>query len=290
MTDSRIAWQFTALTFLIAYGFAGALVIAGRFGYEMNNIVTTFPEFLANVPFSIYILSPAIASYIVLRRGGKVSGVREWLRIVFFAKGRPAGFLLVLSALVLYFLLHLLVSGPSAYALPWFMLILSLPGNLIIGGLEEAGWMTALQPQLDRRWGFLVSSLAVGTIWLLWHLPLFFIPGTNHESGVINFWMFAVQIMAFRFLYGAVLAVSAQNAVFLCVLFHTMFNAASFTAGVPPTTWAGTITANAAVVALAVGAVFFSRRHTERTPRRLSFGVSRHAVENLRRTSKRGVL
>ncbi|MGW9403691.1 CPBP family glutamic-type intramembrane protease [Arthrobacter sp. NPDC055585] len=274
MTDSRIAWQFTALTFLIAYGFAGALVIAGRFGYEVNNVVTSFPEFLANVPFSIYILSPAIASYIVLRRSGKVSGVREWLRIIFFAKGRPAGFLLVLSALVLYFLLHLLVSGPSSYALPWLMFFMSLPGNLIIGGMEEAGWMTALQPQLQRRWGFLISSLVVGAIWLVWHLPLFFIPGTNHESGVINFWMFAVQIMAFRFLYGAVLSVSPQNAVFLCVLFHTMFNAASFTAGIPPAAWAGTITANAAVVALAVGAVVYSRRHAQGTFRLLTSGFT----------------
>ncbi|MER2133190.1 MAG: CPBP family intramembrane glutamic endopeptidase [Arthrobacter sp.] len=184
------------------------------------------------------------ASYLVLRKDRKVSGPGEWLKMVFFAKGRPAGYLLVVSALVMYFSLHLLISGPSAYALPWFMFFLSLPGNLIIGGMEEAGWMTALQPQLYRRWGFFVSSVVVGIIWLLWHVPLFFIPGTNHESGVIDFWMFAVQVMAFRFLYGAILALSPRNAVFLCILFHTMFNAASFTLGVPPTTWAGTLAAN----------------------------------------------
>ena len=268
VTDKRIAWQFTALTFVIAYGFAGALIIAARFGYEVNNVVTTLPEFLANVPFSIYILSPAIASYLVLRRAGKVSGPGAWLRMVFFAKGRPAAYLLVFSALGVYFSLHLLISGPSAYALPWFMFFLSLPGNLIIGGMEEAGWMTALQPQLYRRWGYFVSSLVVGIIWLLWHVPLFFIPGTNHESGVIDYWMFAVQIMAFRFLYGAILTLSPRNAVFLCILFHTMFNAASFTLGVPPTTWAGTVTANAAVVALAVAAVVFSRRNGKRAPGR----------------------
>ena len=268
MTDTRIAWQFTALTFVIAYGFAGALIIAARFGYDVNNVVTSFPEFLANVPFSVYILSPAIASYIVLRKSGTVSGLRGWLQVVFFAKGRPAGYLLVVSALVVYFSLHLLVSGPSAYALPWFMFLLSLPGNLIIGGMEEAGWMTALQPQLYRRWGYFVSSVVVGIIWLLWHVPLFFIPGTNHESGVIDFWMFAVQVMAFRFLYGAILAVSPRNAVFLCILCHTLFNAASFTFGVPPTTWAGTITANAAVLALAVAVVVVSHRSAAARPDR----------------------
>ena len=27
-------------------------------------------------------------------------------------------------------------------------------GNLIIGGLEEAGWMYVLQPRLDKKWLF----------------------------------------------------------------------------------------------------------------------------------------
>lgn len=260
MTDTRIARQFTVLTFVIAYGLSGGMIFAARFGYQVNNVVTTVPELLANVPFSIYILSPAIASYVVLRAHRRVSGLREWLRVVFSARGRPAGYLFAFSALAVYFSLHLLVSGPSAHALPWFMFFLSLPGNLVIGGMEEAGWMTALQPGLDRRWGFFTSSLVVGVVWLLWHVPLFFIPGTNHESGLIDFWMFAVQIMAFRFLYGAIFRVSGRSGVFLCILSHTVFNAASFTLGIPPTTWAGTLTANAAVVILAVVSVRASRK------------------------------
>ena len=91
------------------------------------------------------------------------------------------------------------------------------------------------------------------------------------RSGVIDFWMFAVQVMAFRFLYGAILTVSPRNAVFQCILCHTMFNAASFTFGVPPTTWAGTITANAAVLTLAVAVVVVSHRSAAaRQDRRLA--------------------
>lgn len=78
--------------------------------------------------------------------------------------------------------------------------------------------------------------------------------------------MFAVQVMAFRFLYGAIFTVSPRNAVFLCILFHTMFNAASFAVGVPPATWAGTLTANAAVLALAVAVVVVARRRAAATP------------------------
>lgn len=38
--------------------------------------------------------------------------------------------------------------------LPMYMFFLSLPGNLIIGGLEEAGWMYVLQPRLDKKMAF----------------------------------------------------------------------------------------------------------------------------------------
>ena len=40
--------------------------------------------------------------------------------------------------------------------------------------------------------------------------------------------------------------------MFLCVLFHTMFNAASPIFGTMTTTWAGTIAANAVIVLLSI--------------------------------------
>ena len=41
----------------------------------------------------------------------------------------------------------------------------------------------------------------------------------------------------------------------MCVLFHTIFNAASDAVGIPPVTWAGTIAANAAVVIVSIATV-----------------------------------
>lgn len=275
MSDLRIARQFVVLTFVIAYGFAGALIVAGSFGYRVNNVVTTVPEFAANVPFSIYILSPAIASYIVLRRNRRIANAREWFRMVFAARGPLRGYVLIAVTLAVYFILHMVVSGPSTSALPWYMFFLSIPGNLVIGGMEESGWMSSLQPAVDDRWGYAMSSLIVGVIWLLWHVPLFFIPGTNHQSGVIDFAMFAVQVMAFRFFYGAVLHISKSNAVFLCIVAHTAFNAMSFTVGVPPATWLGTLIANTAVVVIALGVVaVLGRRDRDRRPSAAANGWS----------------
>ncbi|MFT4007317.1 MAG: CPBP family intramembrane metalloprotease [Lacrimispora sp.] len=248
MTDKKITVQFTMLTFCIAYLVSGTLIALGQFGYSVYNWVHSFRQIGMNIPFVIYILSPAIASYIVLKKNNRIADVKEWLKTVFYAKNNLSLYLFVIAGLALYFLIHIPVSGPAEMVLPFYTFFLSLPGCLIIGGLEEAGWMYVLQPELDKKYGFVLSSVFVGIIWILWHIPLFFIPGTNHAEGLINFWMFAVQLMAFRFFNGAIYKISGKGRVFMCVLFHTMFNAASPIFGTMTMTWPGTIAANAAIV------------------------------------------
>ncbi|MET1248985.1 CPBP family intramembrane glutamic endopeptidase [Sporolactobacillus sp. STCC-11] len=249
MTDKKIIVQFTMLTFCIAYIASGALIALGQFGFSVHaTIQESLQHPVMSIPFAIYILSPAIASCIVLKKNNKIAGFKEWLKTVFYAKNNISLYLFVVAGLALYFLIHLAVSGRTEMVLPFYTFFLALPGNLIIGGLEEAGWMYILQPELNKKYGFVLSAVSVGIIWVLWHIPLFFIPGTNHCAGLINFWMFAVQVIAFRFFYGAVYKISGKGRVFMCVLFHTMFNAASPIFGTMTMTWAGTIVANAVMV------------------------------------------
>ncbi|MBV4425838.1 CPBP family intramembrane glutamic endopeptidase [Clostridium tyrobutyricum] len=252
MTDKKIIVQFTMLTFCIAYLVSGALIALGKFGYSVHNWVHSLQQFGMNIPFAIYILSPAIASYIVLGKNDKIADFKEWLKTVFYVKNTISLYLYVVAGLALYFLIHIAVSGHAVMGLPFYTFFFSLPGNLIIGGLEEAGWMYILQPGLNKKYGFILSSIFTGIIWTAWHIPLFFIPGTNHGEGLINFWMFAVQLIAFRFFNGAIYKISGKGRVFMCVLFHTMFNAASPIFGTMTVTWAGTIAANAAIVLVSI--------------------------------------
>ena len=165
----------------------------------------------------------------------------------------------------MYYVAHILVSGRPEMDFPLYMILLSLTGNLFIGGLEEAGWSYILQPGIDRKCGYALSSAVVGIIWLLWHVPLFFIPGTAHYEGLIDFWMFAVQIIEFRFFYGAICRIAGKSSVFMCVLFHSMFNAASSVVGILPMTWRGTIVANTAVSFIAISAVIVHSEMNRRT-------------------------
>ena len=264
MTDKKITVQFTMLTFCIAYLVSGTLIALGQFGYSVYNWVHSFRQIGMNIPFAIYILSPAIASYIVLKKNNRIADVKEWLKTVFYAKNNLSLYLFVIAGLALYFLIHIAVSGPAEMVLPFYTFFLSLPGCLIIGGLEEAGWMYVLQPELDKKYGFILSSVFVGIIWILWHIPLFFIPGTNHAEGLINIWMFAVQLMAFRFFNGAIYKISGKGCVFMCVLFHTMFNAASPIFGTNTMTWPGTIAANTVLVLVSiVTVVIYGQKNVE---------------------------
>ena len=162
MTDRKTVTNFTVLTFCIAYLVSGVLIILGQFGYQVYNWVDTLPQFCANIPFAIYILSPAIASYIILRRNNKVAGLREWLKTVFYAKNNIYPYVFVVAGLVLYFSLHTLFSGNTGAALPLYAFFLSLPGNLFIGGLEEAGWAYIMQPGLARKLGYIPSCILSG--------------------------------------------------------------------------------------------------------------------------------
>lgn len=260
MTDKKVIVNFTALTFCIAYLVSGVLIVLGQFGYRVYSWVDTLPQFCANLPFAVYILSPAIASYLVLKQSRQITGLREWLQTVFHAKNSGYPYLLVIAGIVLFFSLHAAFSGRAEMALPFYVFFLSLPGNLLIGGMEEAGWSYILQPGLDKRFGYVLSSILSGVIWILWHIPLFFLPGTRHAAGLIPFGMFAVQCMALRFFFGAVRRVSGKSGVFMCVLFHTMFNAASSVFSSMTATWPGTIAANTAMVLVSIITVAVSSK------------------------------
>ena len=84
MTNKKITVQFTVLTFCIAYLVSGALIVLGQFGYSFYNWVHSIQEFGMNIPFAIYILSPAISSYIVLKKNNEIAAFKEWLKTVYY--------------------------------------------------------------------------------------------------------------------------------------------------------------------------------------------------------------
>jgi membrane protease YdiL (CAAX protease family) len=98
---------------------------------------------------------------------------------------------------------------------------------LILGPLsEEIGWRGYALPRLQTRWNALTSSLIVGLVWALWHLPLFMMVGTSqHELGD-PFISFLIKITASSILY-TWLYNNTKHSLWSAILLHWLYTYAS---------------------------------------------------------------
>lgn len=98
-------------------------------------------------------------------------------------------------------------SGQQGFSFFALNLLVSLTlGSLmggVLGGLgEELGWRAVLQPELERRWGPVRGSLAVGLLWAYWHLPVNlagYNDGAHPTWNAFLFFPLVVVAMAFSF-------------------------------------------------------------------------------------------
>ncbi len=91
---------------------------------------------------------------------------------------------------------------------------------------EELGWRGYALDQLQARWSALVSSLILGAIWALWHLPLFFIKDLyyfDHGFWSLEFWMFMVGVIPTAVIYTWIFN-NTNRSTLGAILFHFMSN------------------------------------------------------------------
>jgi membrane protease YdiL (CAAX protease family) len=93
---------------------------------------------------------------------------------------------------------------------------------LLTGGplQEEYGWRGYALPRLQGRFNALVSSIILGVLWSLWHLPYFYI---GSESGYQYLWghMLSAVIISIimTWLYN-----NTGGSILVALLSHNLFN------------------------------------------------------------------
>jgi uncharacterized protein len=94
---------------------------------------------------------------------------------------------------------------------------------LVLGPLsEEIGWRGYALERLQTRWNALTSSLMIGLVWALWHLPLFRMVGTSqHELGV-PFIGFLIKMMASSIFY-TWLYNNTKKSLWSAILLHWLY-------------------------------------------------------------------
>ena len=119
---------------------------------------------------------------------------------------------------------------------PWRILPFSF-FILIYGPLpEELGWRGYALDGLQVRYSALVSSLILGVIWALWHVPLFFMKGQwQHDVlkfGTLDFWTFILSPVSLSILFTWIYN-NTNRSTLSAILFHFMCN---FTGWILPLT------------------------------------------------------
>jgi len=98
---------------------------------------------------------------------------------------------------------------------------------LFLGPLsEEIGWRGYAMEKLQTRWNALISSLIIGLVWALWHLPLFMMVGTSFHVSGYSFIGFLIKMMSCSILY-TWLYNSTQQSLWSAILFHWLYSYAA---------------------------------------------------------------
>ena len=170
-----------------------ALFTVGTLGFSWGLWALVFANLVPSSSLGLLArvggFGPLVGALLALSVTGR--SIREWVSSSVRIRIPPRwfGWAIVLPPLFvgLAGLVHVVLFGASvdldSINPLWFYPIAVLVVFFVGGGQEELGWRGFALPALQQRVSALTASLAVGVLWTIWHLPLFFLPGSA-QSGL----------------------------------------------------------------------------------------------------------
>lgn len=200
--------------------------------------------FSYSVPFWLYVLlfltasfsGPTVAAIVVTYALEGKQGVGQFLRR--YAQWR-VGLHWYLLFLVGFPVIYLVAAGIWMGGEPWQALFqqwqaifsVYLPAVLIFPALinwgEEAGWRGFAQTRMQAQYGPLVTSLLIGFLHGIWHLPIFLLvvgPPATGPFELGEFFLNTAYIMALTIVWTWIFN-GAQQSILIASLTHAAFNA-----------------------------------------------------------------
>ena len=211
--------------FVIAFAFTWALWWLAAL--EARGLISSLP-----IPAQgLGVLGPLVAAVILTAQEGGRAGLRSLLSRIVHWRVAPVWYGIVLLGPVLLYLATLALEvvlggqppslGALVGALPTVLIYAALMVVLVSLG-EEVGWRGYALPALQARYGALISSVVLGTMWALWHLPLFFNPDMFYSNMPFVIQL-AIQVplaILFTWVFN-----STGGSVLMAILLHSMINA-----------------------------------------------------------------
>lgn len=182
---------------------------------------------------------PLIGAAVTMFREGGRRGVSRFFCRIFNTRMGWAVFLVSFFLMpMLAAVVELLHARSTGHAPHFTMSLADVPLSylfqFVLGGTlaEEYGW-TLLADELDTVLPLGKSTAILGSIWALWHLPLFFIVTRGAIQGYTPFHIFFVATVAMRFLF-AWAYYRGGRSLLSNMLFHTASNMAYSIVAIAP--------------------------------------------------------
>ena len=207
----------TWTSWLIAWVAAGGL----RSGHPQFGLWSVF--------FYIGVFAPAMVGVWLTNRQHRHAGVRALLGRLVKVDVPVRWYVFAFSYMVAIKLTAALIHRVAAGAWPRFgdepfllMVGATIASTLLFGQSgEEVGWRGYALPRLAGRFGLAGASVALGILWAAWHLPLFFLPGTDTTGQ--SFPLYLVQVIGLSVPI-AWLYARTNGSLFLTMLMHAAIN------------------------------------------------------------------
>ena len=222
---NKIPARFFITTFSFSWLLWGIAIFLGR-GNSQDIVYTS-----SGIIMPLMLLGgfgPAIGAFISLRslegKGAIKNYCKKFLSLKF---GRKVWLSIFLVLGLSYFIAWIIPEFfgkeripsflPNYYIFPIYLLLMVFFG----GGQEEIGWRGYILQFLEKKYGLIVGSLILGIIWSIWHLPLWFIPGTSQTY--MNFLAFTLMTIGYSYFFSWLIEVS-ENRLFSGLVAHGAAN------------------------------------------------------------------
>ena len=221
--------RFYATCFFVTWAFWIAAAIISR-SADDNGV--------SAVLMLLGLLAPAVTAVVtVLTSGNRALKLDLKRKLIGFYRVKPLSILIAVIGFMGIVALSILLSTLFGQSLNQFAFTedfsFSIGGTsalltiLLAATIEEVGWRGYGEDSVASYFSWFTESIIFGTVWALWHLPLFWIEGTYHyglrQLGIFYVLNFLISVNPMGFLTTWVY-VKNNRSMLACIIFHLFVN------------------------------------------------------------------
>lgn len=208
--------------FLIAFLAAWLLFIIAN---VISNITTL--SALSQLLIFIGAISPGLVAISITAKTQGAKGVKSLINKISFNGTSTLWYIFAVSFMALikgiaalaFFLLY--DTWPQFGTTSWYVMLGAIAISTWVQAGEEIGWRGYALPRMSKKFGLAISSVLLGIIWAVWHLPLFYLSAadTFHKS----FPLYLIQVTGLSVII-AWLLLKVNGNLLPIMVFHAAVN------------------------------------------------------------------